>query len=262
MPQPQILPFELYRPIFEHVHSKNDLCKLARGWRLAQVEAERLIYQHLEGHSAKEIVLICRRICTLERIQPHIRSLHFSLRQSYQSISLMLRPLYALIARAFYQIPNLIRLQMHSYMPRIFEYVVSSYSISKSWPFRLLYLALYQIDTPLFSTFLPNQPDIQFLDTCLSAKAYLPPYIPKYITCLRVTMSDDTALAFFLSSQYITHLWVESLPEYLPLGTGLSVTALRFCYAPGRLSISMQFPALELLAVGDDYSVCIILKYP
>jgi hypothetical protein len=69
------LPHELYRPVFEAVRRKRDLCVLARCSRAMQPEAERLIYRSLVASTDRDIRGAYDRICAMPRVRQYVERL-------------------------------------------------------------------------------------------------------------------------------------------------------------------------------------------
>jgi hypothetical protein len=204
---PPTIPFELYRPIFEHITSSKDLCALSKASRAAQVEAERVFYSHLQAHDIKNVIAVCRRICNLARVGSYVRSIVMDYEgPNYYDL---LHSFYALLAQALYRTPNLIRLQIRFNDVESFENAVSDCQISKFWSFRLRHLHVPIVSEIIFEKFLPNQQDIRFLpaeityhdDNKLLIES--PDFLPR-LCCLQT--STYKTMAYFLSHRPITHL--------------------------------------------------------
>jgi hypothetical protein len=260
------IPFELYRPIFEHTVSSNDLCALARTSRAAQAEAERLLYSHLEGNDVASVVAACRRICNLARVRSYVQSLVLHYDEPYSRYQ-HLHSFYALVAQALYQTPNLIRLVIRQDMESSFRVILCHLPISKLWKFKLRYFRIPNVDHTEFTRFLPDQHDIRYLHTDVSVPYFnlvVPPDLLPRLTCLK--SYDYATVPFFLSTRAITHLYTtRPLDEIPDPGAGLQVRALHCTFA-NVMKIPDMFPRLELLSFdalvrtihGDMYSVRMI----
>jgi hypothetical protein len=250
------LPVELYRPIFEQVVSAKDLCALSTTSRYAQIEAERLLYYHMEGHGIADIIATCKHICHLPRVGNYVQSLVLGFPDSIRFCYVyLLRSFSALVAQALHRTPNLIRLCILTHTSPSFRDGLYRIPISKFWSFKLRHFCVSYPDNHrhIFTKFLPGQHNIRYLDlTPLDAEDLLLVILPSHVLprtiCLK-TMLYDTMI-YFLTQRSLTHLSVGSLlngrADNRLQGAGLQVKALHCSLAIAQVPV--YFPRLELLS--------------
>jgi hypothetical protein len=246
------LPVELYRPIFEQIVSSKDLCALSRTSRCAQVEAERLLYSHIEGRGITNVIFTCKRICNTARVGCYVRSIELDYSDEapfgyYQ----LLHSFYTLVAQALYRTPNLLCLHIRSDMARSFEDILFYFPTSKLWGFQLRRFWISNVDYLTFNQFLPNQRDIRYLDASIIDSLEddkIPSHFLPRLSCLK-TRSYET-MTYFLTKRPITHLYTTllfdwSLGKSLQ-GAGSKVRAFHCTFAAPE--VPELFPRLELLS--------------
>jgi hypothetical protein len=261
------IPFELYRPIFEHVVFSKDLCTLARTSRASQSEAERLLYSYLEGRDLKNVVVICRRICNLARVGRYVRTIVFDYgADSRWYNQLRLSSFYVLVAQALYRTPNLIRLQIRpNSMGSLFDVILLHFPLSTFWSFRLRHFQTLFVSHHMFVRFLPNQQDVRYLDADVidtwNSDLVIPSQFLPHLNCLKT--HDVETISYFLSTRSITHLRTKCLlhDDLVQGAASLRLRALHSTFAV--VSIPEIFPRLELLSVGnliDDFEgrLCVV----
>ncbi|GJE92962.1 hypothetical protein PsYK624_091210 [Phanerochaete sordida] len=111
------LPIELYRHIFQHVHSKRDLCNLSVMSRSLQCEAEFFIYHTIESSRRAHTEYMCDLITSSPHRHMLVRSLSISNDDTGTRVSEARdREYWERIARLLHDLPCLESLKIHDDM--------------------------------------------------------------------------------------------------------------------------------------------------
>jgi hypothetical protein len=251
------VPRELLRPILEAVASNHDLCSISVVSHYMQSEAERLIYRDLSADSGRAVVSTCRRVCTMPRVWPYVRSLHLEWNRRDGDIILSVDPyaegtvftsFYSIMAATLKNVGNLRHLTLLFSMG-FMRPDESGYPtwILRGCPFKLLtFTTWFKMNTTMVS-FICEQSELRRLH--MPGMLHYPSYvqIPTNIAprlCVLRT-HDPISWTQFIQKRNITHLSLESVPPIkLP-----SVIALEV----GAFSISLPdlMPQLEHLSAYE-----------
>jgi hypothetical protein len=241
------LPMELYRPIFQEIDSKGELCSLSRVSRSMQAEAERLLYHKLELMGNRDIIMICERIRSTPRIRPYVRECQL---KAHWDRSPCLRSFYTLVAFALSKLTNLRRLAILD----AFGFLITFTWILKNCRFKLRkFQSHLKFDRNLLS-FLESQVELKdlgvltIMHTAISvnlSSRFSSQFLPNLVILRCINLSS------IFSSHIITHLDVHTISEFvLPLPISFHrIVTLRL----GKIHVELpdHTPNLEVLSVRD-----------
>jgi hypothetical protein len=265
------LPVELYRPILEKVRIK-DLCAVARVSRLAQPEAERLLWRKFQAGSAdadwdkrsdlKRIIVFCKGIHLSPRRGRYVREMRLCY-FGYWDSSTFYDAILRLISLALKRTTGLRILYIDIPTPHRTQNHPSCFGIFTHCSFKLHTLSSHFVWDKWLFEFFENQTSIRFLE--------VPPYIPSLalpyhllpnLNAIRV-YSPYTLTEIICADRPVTHISLlerSSLDQLYGLPpVGVRVKAVEF-YRPARVGGALDaelFVDLELLAgLSHNDQVC------
>jgi hypothetical protein len=200
------LTIDLYRPIFDEVTTLRDLAILARVSRTAQRDAEKVLYQSVTVGSPDEVVVFCKRVCSVARFGPYIRSFvaDFDLRYP----TLVLRSFFTVWAAALRKMSGLLHLAMPTSTWLGFPHARSCAQMFHGCTFQLQTLKTFYLFDDQFLSFISTQPNLrllQFLREDPNLSFTIPDDVVPHLRVLNVDYSSQVGFQFF-RTRPITHM--------------------------------------------------------